>query len=208
MRFSDIFALPVAHRAIRTRSASPILCRRLCRTRDPVNACKSLVFAALYGVALHSPHCGIVLRWYSAFAVFGGEYLREQRRGGEAIGDRSRRRRMLMDTVTGSTAVSGPVDLKDPELRRHPVEHFAHRVFDEVQGTAAVSAGRLIDPKRYFLARQMRRQRFSMRKFFNAPDMRRHLGTRKGGAEIGVQVLKAKGELIGAELSFSERAPN
>jgi hypothetical protein len=61
-RSERYLALPAAHRAIRTRSASPIFCGRLCRTRHAVNACKSRVFAALYGVSLHSPHCGIVLR--------------------------------------------------------------------------------------------------------------------------------------------------
>jgi hypothetical protein len=54
--------LPAAHRINRTESASPIFYGRLCRTQHSVNACKYGVFAALYGVTLHSPHCGIVLR--------------------------------------------------------------------------------------------------------------------------------------------------
>jgi hypothetical protein len=106
-----------------------------------------------------------------------------------------------MDAVTRSTTVLGPADLQYPQLRRHPVEHFAHRVFDKVQGTAAARAGRLIDAKHYFFARQMRGQRLSMRESFN--DRFNRCGllcTRKGSAQIGVQVLKSEGELIGTQL--------
>lgn len=133
-------------------------------------------------------------------AVFGGQYLREQRRGCQAVGDRARRRRTLMDGITRSTAVLRPSHLQYPQLRRYPVEHFAHRVFDEVQRSAAARAGRFIDTKRFLLARQMRGQRISMREFINGRfDRVRHVCTREGSAEIGVQVLEGEGKLIGAE---------
>jgi len=103
-RSERYLALPAAHRAIRTRSASPIFCGRLCRTRDPVNACKSRVFAAFYGVALHSPHCGIVLRMpISACQVFRDQHLREQPRRRDLLVDDVGRHWRLEHPLAGTT---------------------------------------------------------------------------------------------------------
>src|SRR5882724_6862028 len=95
-------------------------------------------------------------------AVFGDQDMREKTGSGEALGDRTLRGGRLMDGPAGPAAIARPADADDPKPRRHMIEHLADRLADHMQFAAAAGARLMLEIEPHVLARQMRRQAWSI----------------------------------------------
>src|SRR5712672_677998 len=95
-------------------------------------------------------------------AVFGDQDMSEKTGTGEALGDRTLRGGRLMNSPAGTAAIARPADTDDTKPRGHMIEHLADRLADHMQFAAAAGARLMLEIKPHVLARQMRRQAWSI----------------------------------------------
>src|SRR5258706_9017177 len=95
-------------------------------------------------------------------AVLGDQDMSEKTGTGEALGDWTLRGRGLMNSPAGPAAITRPVDTDDPEPRGHMIEHLADGLANHMQFTSAAGAGLMLKIEPNVLARQMRRQAWSI----------------------------------------------
>ncbi len=134
--------------------------------------------------------------------------MREQRRRRQPFGNRTLRRRRLVQRAAAPAAVFGTADPDHPKLGRNPVQHLADRLADRVESTAAAGAEACVEIGRHLLPRQMSRQLAARR----SPGRLARLGRRaalQDLGDIGVEVFEAECQLVRIELfgAMSELRP-
>ncbi len=130
-------------------------------------------------------------------AIFGDQYLCEQRRRRQSTCDRTLRRGCLVDRAAGTTTIFRAADAHDTELSRHPVEHLANTFTDGMQHATTAWTGSCIDIDKHLLARQMFGQHFAPRAFIRIAgcDFGRRL-ERLSLGKIGLNIFESKRKLI------------
>ena len=88
-------------------------------------------------------------------AIFAHQHMRQQARARHSFGDRTLRRRSLVDRSAGTTTVFGAPDAQNSQPCRHEVEHLADRLADHMERAAAAGADALINIDRHVFPRQM-----------------------------------------------------
>ena len=130
--------------------------------------------------------------------IFADQDMGEQAWAGQALGDRTLRRRRLVDRAAGAAAIARPTHADHPQPGGHMVQHLAHRLADRMQRATAAGAGAVFDIEADVLARQMCRKTGAIRlgpatwRLGHRPWRKPSLGPR----DVGVQVFEAQLQLI------------
>jgi hypothetical protein len=88
-------------------------------------------------------------------AIFAHQHMGKQSRARQSLGDGALGRGRLMDRPAGTATIFGTPDAKNPQPRRHEVEHLADRLADNMERAAAAGTDLLINIDRHVFARQM-----------------------------------------------------
>ena len=132
-------------------------------------------------------------------AVFADQHVREQRRRCQATGYHPFRRGRLHHLVAGPTGVFRTSGADDTKLSRHPVQHLADALADQVKSAAAAAANLTFDIEPNVFTRQMIRQSSASR--LASSELRR----RPSGwlfldaGNVAVDIFQAERELVGID---------
>ncbi len=128
------------------------------RAADPVGQRGAVEIDALPGVDLR------LTIERQMVGIFGDQNLGDSRFGRQPAFDQPGGRGSLNDNVlAGATGVFGPAHHDHAQLRRHDVEPLADVFSDTMKAVAAAWAGMVFDVDDHLHARQVRRQRTTVR---------------------------------------------
>ena len=117
----------------------------------------------------------------------------------QPLGDRSLRRRCLMNRPAGTTAILPPADAQHAQARRHEVEHLADVLTDRMKSAATAGAIAAREVDGYVFTRQAVWKRLTSWSSFRTVinEARRHRRLRPGNVDI--EILEPKCKLITVE---------